>query len=183
MFWPHNSALLNATNAKTLKKNSTMNVGEILLQFPLEKKHHIGRFGFKYEVSITSSEIFQYNNTTNNNYCTIILFEDLTKEIVGDSRVVYDDKKIIEGNFTRKFSVYENNFIDDAIDLTLQNKILPLGIRYLHRVNNESHVATASLPNIVRTRILRKSKCDVINYNNIPTSPMQFGLNYIISGF
>lgn len=73
----------------------------------------------------------------------------MTKEIIGDSRVIYDDKKIIEGNFTRRFSVYENNFVDDAIDLTVQNKILPLGIRYLHRVNNESHVATESLPNIV----------------------------------
>lgn len=75
--------------------------------------------------------------------------QDLTKEIIGDSRVVYDDKRIIEGNFTRKFSVYENRFIDDAIDLTVQNKMLPLGVRYLHRVNNESHVTTTNIPNIV----------------------------------
>lgn len=72
------------------------------------------------------------------------------KEIVGDSRVVYDDTKIIEGNFTRKFSIYENNFIDDSIDLTVQNKMLPLGVKYLHRVNNEGHVATEELPNVVR---------------------------------
>lgn len=51
VFWPHTSALLNATNAKTLKEISTMNVGEILLQFPIDKKFHIGRFAFKYEVS------------------------------------------------------------------------------------------------------------------------------------
>jgi len=51
VFWPHTSALLNATNAKTLKTASTMNVGEILLQFPIDKKFHVGRFAFKYEVS------------------------------------------------------------------------------------------------------------------------------------
>lgn len=76
--------------------------------------------------------------------------QDLTKEIVGDSRVVYDDKKIIEGNFTRKFSRYGDEFMDDNIDLTVQNKMLPLGVRYLYRSNNESHVVTESSPKIVR---------------------------------
>ncbi|VVC30431.1 Hypothetical protein CINCED_3A001550 [Cinara cedri] len=122
VFWPQHSALLNATNAKTLKKNSTMNIGEILLQFPIDKKYHVGRFEFKYE--------------------------DMTKEIVGDSRVVYDEVKIIEGNFTRKFSVHETYFLDDAIDVTVQNKMLPLGVKYLHRINNESHVATTTSPNV-----------------------------------
>jgi len=51
VFWPHTSALLNATNSKTLKEVSTLNVGEILLQFPIDKKYHVGRFAFKYEVS------------------------------------------------------------------------------------------------------------------------------------
>lgn len=81
------------------------------------------------------------------------VFQDLTKEIVGDSRVVYDDRKIVEGNFTRKFSVYENDFLDDAIDVTVQNKMLPLGVRYLHRVNNESHAAAADSPNVVRNEL------------------------------
>jgi len=72
------------------------------------------------------------------------------KEIIGDSRVVYDDIKIIEGNFTRKFTVYENDFIDDAIDVTVQNKVLPLGVKYLHRVNKDGHVATVDVPKIVR---------------------------------
>lgn len=73
----------------------------------------------------------------------------MTKEIVGDSRVVYDETKIIEGNFTRKFSVHNKDFLDDAIDLTVQNKMIPLGVKYLHRVNIESHVATNTFPNVV----------------------------------
>lgn len=75
--------------------------------------------------------------------------QDLTKEIVGDSRVMYDDRIIIEGNFTRKFSTYEIEFLDDFVDLTVQNKMLPLGVKYLHRINNETHVITSSSPNIV----------------------------------
>jgi len=73
----------------------------------------------------------------------------LTKEIIGDSRVVYDEIKIIEGNFTRQFTEYENDFIDDAIDVTVQNKMLPLGVRYLHRVNKDGHVATVDIPKTV----------------------------------
>ncbi|XP_060856834.1 uncharacterized protein LOC132934536 [Metopolophium dirhodum] len=120
VFWPHTSALMNATKTKTLKEISMLNVGEILLQFPIDKKYHVGRFDFKYE--------------------------DLTKEIIGDSRVVYDEIKIIEGNFTRKFTVYKNDFIDDAIDVMVQNKMLPLGVRYLHRVNKDGLVATVDVP-------------------------------------
>jgi len=76
----------------------------------------------------------------------------LTKEIIGDSRVVYDEIKIIEGNFTRKFTVYENDFIDDAIDVTVQNKMLPLGVRYLHRVNKGGLVATVDIPKTVSNK-------------------------------
>lgn len=78
----------------------------------------------------------------------------MKKEIVGDSRVVYDDRKIIEGNFTRKFSTRDDGFIDDFIDLVVQNKVLPLGVKYLHRVNNESHVVTAISPNAVGLLII-----------------------------
>lgn len=57
VFWPQHSALLNATNAKTLRKNSTLNIGEILLQFPIDKKYHVGRFEFKYEVTVAVAGI------------------------------------------------------------------------------------------------------------------------------
>lgn len=77
----------------------------------------------------------------------------MTKEIIGDSRVVYDEMKIIEGNFTRKFTVYENDFIDDAIDVMVQNKVLPLGVRYLHRVNKDGLVATVNVPKTVSNRV------------------------------
>ncbi|XP_025406452.1 uncharacterized protein LOC112680523 [Sipha flava] len=127
VFWPHTSALLNATKVKTFKEISVLNVGEILLHFPIDKKYHVGKFEFKYE--------------------------DLTNKIVGDSRVIYDDKKIIEGNFTRRFSRHEDNFMDDNIDLTVQNKMLPLGVRYLCRTNNESHVATENSPKLDFKRI------------------------------
>lgn len=70
---------------------------------------------------------------------------------------MYDDKRIIEGNFTRRFSVYENDFLDDAIDVTVQNKMLPLGVNYLHRVNNDGHVVTSDSPNVVRC--WRGSQC------------------------
>lgn len=96
-------------------------------------------FSLKFEFCSNLTIFFFFFNT----------LQDLTNKIVGDSRVVYDEKKIIEGNFTRKFSRHGKNFMDDNIDLTVQNKMLPLGVRYLCRTNNESHVATENSPKIV----------------------------------
>ncbi|XP_050528812.1 uncharacterized protein LOC126898616 isoform X2 [Daktulosphaira vitifoliae] len=122
VFWPENSAQLNVTNVKTQKTKSTLNDGEISLEFPFEKKYHLGRFDFKYE--------------------------DIVKEIIGDSKITYDNKTIIQGNFTRKFTNHSDGFVDDLIDLTVQSKFIPLGMKYLHRTNNGSRLVVPERPHI-----------------------------------
>lgn len=106
--WPKNYAYFDLNNTFTSRNLDRDRLGSIKIYVPLKEKHY---YDIQYELTERSG--------TTTGFCT----------------VDYNQKTVLNGQYLCK-SESRGGFNRDDIDISIENEIKPIGIKYVHQVEH-----------------------------------------------